>query len=139
MLKQSLTDEMRFAKKDMDEAKSNMAAAQEAKSVAEGDLAATSKDLAADHNTKRELHRDCMATAQEFEAGAKSRGEELGALAKAKKVIQETTGGAAGQTYLNQVSFVQMASRAKLQSGADLSRFEAVRYVRDLANKHHSP
>merc|ERR1719326_1988171 len=123
MLKQSLTDEMRFASKDMDEAKTNLAASQETKSVAEGDLSSTSADLSGDRKAKEELHHDCMSAAQEFEAGVKSRGEELAALAQAKKVIQETTGGAAGQTYLNQMSFVQLASRAKLQSGADLSRF----------------
>jgi len=137
MLKQSLTDEMKFAQKDMDEAKSGLAESQESKSVAEGDLAATSEDLAGDRKAKEELHHDCMSAAQEFEAGVKSRGEELGALAKAKKVIQETTGGAAGQTYLNQMSFVQL--RAKLHSGSDLKKFEAVRFVRDLAHKHRSP
>jgi len=135
MLKQSISDETKFAKKDMTEAKSNLAAAQESKSVAEGDLASTSKDLAGDRAAKEELHHDCMAAAQEFEAGVKSRGEELGALAQAKKVIQESTGGAAGQSY----SFVQMASRAKLSSRVDLAKFEAVRFVRDLGKKHHSP
>jgi hypothetical protein len=134
MLKQSLSDEMKYAKKDMDEAKSNMAANQETKSVAEGDLEATSKDLAGDKAAKEELHQDCMNAAQEFEAGVKGRGEELAALAQAKKVIQEATGGAA----LNQLSFVQVASRSKMQSGSDLRRFEAVRFIRDLAGKQHS-
>merc|ERR1719506_2045125 len=118
----------------MDEAKTNLAEDQEAKSVAEGDLAATSKDLAADKKAKEELHHECMSGAQEFEAGVKSRGEELGALAQAKKVIQETTSGATGQSY----SFMQVASRAKLSSRADLAKFEAVRFVRDLGVKHHS-
>jgi len=135
MLKQSLTDEMKFAKKDMDEAKSSLAAGQESKSVAEGDLATTSKDLAGDRAAKEELHHGCMTAAQEFEAGVKSRGDELTALATAKKVIQEATalvqeGGA------NELSFVQLG--AKLRSGADLRKFEAVRFVRDLANHHHS-
>jgi len=134
MLKQSLSDEVKFASKDMSEAKSNLAGSQETKSVAEGDLSATSKDLSGDHEAKEELHRGCMTAAQEFETGVKSRGEELGALAQAKKVIEEATGGAS----LSQVSFVQLSSRAKLHSGADLAKFEAVRYVRDLANRHHS-
>jgi predicted nucleic acid-binding Zn-ribbon protein len=138
MLKQSLTDEIKFANKDMTEAKSSLAESQEAKSVAEGDLATTSKDLDGDRNAKEELHQACMTAAQEFEAGVKSRGEELGALAQAKKVIQESTGGAGGQTYLNQVSFVQVGSMAKLRSGSDLAKFEAVRFVRDLAKKHQS-
>merc|ERR1712100_850147 len=47
MLKQSLSDEVKFANKDMDQAKKNLAANQETKATSEGDLAATSKDLEA--------------------------------------------------------------------------------------------
>merc|ERR1719160_171564 len=132
MLKQSLTDEIRFANKDMDKAKKNLAASQEGKANAEGDLKATSKDLAEDISSKSTLHQDCMSAAEEFELTTKSRGEELNALATAKKVIQESTGGAAGQTYFNQMSFLQ------LSSGADLAKVEAVRAVRDLARKTKS-
>merc|ERR1719161_784122 len=132
MLKQSLTDEIKFANKDMDKAKKDMAASQEKKAGAEGDLAVTTKDLEEDIKTKSTLHQDCMASAEEFELTTKSRGEELNALATAKKVIQESTGGAAGQTYLNQMSFLQ------LSSGADLAKVEAVRAVRDLARKTKS-
>jgi len=138
MLKQSLEDEMKYAEKDMAEAKATQAASTEAKSVAEGELEATSKDLAADVAAKEELHHDCMSAATEFEAAVTSRGEELGALAKAKKVIEEATGGAESQTYLNQVNFLQMRARSQLRSKADLAKFEAVRLVRSLANKHHS-
>merc|ERR1719378_1879680 len=123
---------MSFANKDMDKAKKGLAASQESKASAEGDLEATSKDVADDEATKRTLHRDCMTAAEEFELATKSRGEELKALAEAKKVIKETTGGAAGQTYgLNQVAFLQTG----LNSAADLAKFEAVRFVRDLARK----
>merc|ERR1719446_1832614 len=52
MLKQSLTDEIEFANKDMDKAKKDLAASQEAKAAAEGDLDTTSKDLADDLATK---------------------------------------------------------------------------------------
>jgi len=131
MLKQSLTDEITFANKDMDKAKKNLAASQENKAVATGDLDTTSKDLADDVATKGTLHQDCMTAAEEFELATKSRGEELGALATAKKVIVEATGGAASQSY----SFVQV----QLSSSADLSKAEAVRFIRDLARKSKSP
>merc|ERR1719502_89793 len=75
-----------------------------------------------------------MKGAEDFEAEAKSRGEELKALATAKKVIKEATGGAADLSY----SFLQL-SRSRLSSRADLANFEAVRVVRDLANKEKSP
>jgi chromosome segregation ATPase len=134
MLKQSLVDEIKFANKDMDKAKKGLAESQEKKAGAEGDLEVTSKDLAEDVKTKSTLHQDCMNAAEEFELATKSRGEELTALATAKKVIKEATGGAADQSYgLNQVSFLQVAS------GADLAKVEAVRFVRDLARKTKAP
>merc|ERR1719199_926727 len=92
MLKQSLTDEIKFANQDMDKAKKGLAESQEGKAVAEGDLDVTSKDLAEDIQTKATLHQDCMSAAEEFELSTKSRGEELKALATAKKIISETTG-----------------------------------------------
>merc|ERR1719409_1223384 len=133
MLKQSLDDEIKFAEKDMDKAKKNLAASQEGKATAEGDLDTTSKDLAEDVATKATLHQECMNSAEEFELATKSRGEELHALATAKKVIKEATGGAAGQSY----SFLQV-ERAQVNSRADLAKFEAVRFVKDLARKTKS-
>merc|ERR1719373_1034759 len=117
MAAQSLEDEIKFAKKDMDEAKKSIASSQEKKSTAEGDLETTSKELAADIESKSTLHHDCMTKAADFEAETKSRGEELTALATAKKVIEEATS-------LAQVSLVQLR-RFKLSSGADLANFEA--------------
>jgi uncharacterized coiled-coil DUF342 family protein len=134
MLKQSLTDEIKFANKDMDKAKKGLAESQEKKAGAEGDLAVTSKDLDEDIKTKSTLHQDCMNGAEEFELSTKSRGEELNALATAKKIIKESTGGAAGQSYgLNQMSFLQVTS------SADLANAEAVRFVRDLSRKSKAP
>lgn len=85
-----------------------------------------------------------MTKAQDFETETKSRNEELNALAEAKKVILEATGGAGGAeeiTYsldqVGAVSFFQVA-RQRLNSGADLANFEALRFVRDLARKQHS-
>merc|ERR1719199_2458285 len=118
----------------MAKAKKSLAGSGEAKANAEGDLEVTSKDLAEDVKTLATLHQDCMKAAEDFEAETKSRGEELKALAEAKKVIADSTGGAADLSY----SFLQM-SRSTLSSGADLANYEAVRYVRDLAQKHNSP
>merc|ERR1719409_2133128 len=130
MLAQSLKDEIKYANKDLDKAKKSLASSAEAQATAEGDLDVTSKDLAEDIKDLATLHQDCMTGAEDFEAETKSRGEELKALATAKKVITETTSGAAGQSY----SFVQVS----MSSGQDLANFEAVRLVRDLAQKHKS-
>jgi|Transcript_13907 DNA repair exonuclease SbcCD ATPase subunit len=132
MLVQSLKDEIKYGTKDMDKAKKDLAASGEAKATAEGDLDVTSKDLAEDVKTLATLHSDCMKAAEDFEAETKSRGEELKALATAKKVIMETTSGAADLSY----SLLQVS---RLSSAADLANFEAVRFVRDLAQKQKSP
>merc|ERR1719497_49261 len=133
MLKQSLEDEIANANKDMDDAKKSLSASGEAKATAQGDLTVTSKALATDTATLDDLHKDCLTKAQDFEAETKSRTEELKALAEAKKILKETTGGAEAQTYgLNQESFLQITSKASL------AQFEAVRFVRDLARKENS-
>jgi len=74
-----------------------------------------------------------MTRAQDFEAETKSRGEELKTLAEAKKLLQESSSAS-----LEQTSFLQI-SRMSLGSSEDLANFEAVRFVRDLARKQHSP
>lgn len=130
MLKQSLDDEIAYAGKELDEAKKGIAESTEKKATAEGNLDVTSKELAEDVKAKGSLHQDCMSKASEFEAETKSRGEELKALAMAKSIMEESSGGAA----LSQMSFVQVS----LSSGHVLHKFEAVRLVRDLARKQNS-
>eukprot|EP00448_Togula_jolla_P013942 CAMPEP_0170579020 /NCGR_PEP_ID=MMETSP0224-20130122/5765_1 /TAXON_ID=285029 /ORGANISM="Togula jolla, Strain CCCM 725" /LENGTH=716 /DNA_ID=CAMNT_0010902025 /DNA_START=46 /DNA_END=2192 /DNA_ORIENTATION=+ len=133
MLKQSLSDQIKFDTKDMAEAKKGLEEATGKKASAEGELAETSKALAEDKTAKADLEQDCMTKAQDFEAAKKSRAEELAALAEAKRIISESTGGSEALTYgLNQLSFVQLSSRV------DLANFEAVRFVRDLARKQNS-
>jgi len=139
MLKQSLTDEIEFASKDLTEAKKGVAGCAEKKSTAEGDLTVTSKDLAADIAAKGDLHQECMTKSEDFEAATKSRAEEVKALAEAKKVIAEQTGGAEDVSYgLNQVSLLQVR-RYRLSSGTDLAHLEVVHFVRDLARKQRDP
>jgi len=138
LLKQSIEDELKYANKELDEAKSGIAEAGEKKSKAEGELEVTSKGLAEDIRALGDLHHECMTKAEDFEAETKSRGEELAAIAKAKEVIKENVGGAESLSYgLNQVSLVQV-SRSGITSKVALSRYEAARMVRDLAKKHHS-
>jgi len=137
MLQQSIEDEIKFGNKDMGEAKKGLAGSGEAKATAEGELESTSKDLAADTEAKGELHQACMTKAEDFEAETKSRAEELKAIAEAKKVIQEMTGGAESVEY-GSASFLQVAARSQLSSFTDLKSFEVVHMVRDLARKEGS-
>merc|ERR1719210_3046683 len=52
MLKQSLEDEISYGQKELDEAKRGIAESSEKKATADGDLAATSKNLAEDEQAK---------------------------------------------------------------------------------------
>lgn len=134
LLKQSLEDEMEFANHDLAEAKKAIAARTEKKAKAEGDLAATSKDLASDEAELAELHDNCMNQAEDFEAETKSRAEELKALAQAKKVITEAMSDLQTSEEPNQPSLVQLSQHRRQQQ----MKFEVVRFVRDLATKQNS-
>jgi len=95
--------------------------------------------LKADVAALEDLKTDCAAKKEEYEAATASRAEELKAIKEATEVIASTTSGADKVTYgLNQVSLMQL-DRIRLSSGSDLARLEAVRFVRDLAKKQHSP
>jgi len=127
MKKGALGDEIKFAAKDLEESKKSKAANEEKKASATGELTAAAKDLAQDQKTLSELHADCMSKASAFEEETATRGEELKALATAKKIIKEATGAA-----LDQVSFLQVAQ------GSSAQAVEAVQQVRSLANQEKS-
>merc|ERR1719412_2104959 len=130
-LKQSLEDKIKYETKELDEAKTGIAASNEKKATAEGDLETTTKNLNEDINALSELHHECLTKAQDYEAETKSRGEELTAIATAKKTIQETTSGAADLSYgFGQVSFLQRSQSGGLQ---------VVRFFRELAEQKHFP
>jgi len=132
MLKQSLTDQIEADSADMSKEKSLKAATEETKAVAEGDLAETVKGLAEDKKALATASSTCMTVAADHEATVKSRNEELTAIATAKKILNETSGGAVGQSY----SFVQISS--SISTRADLANVEVVRLVKKLAKEHHS-
>lgn len=134
MKKQSLEDSMKFSAKDMDDAKSGLAACEEQKATAEGDLSATTKDSGSDVTSLEELHHDCMAKAQDFEEEVSSRAEELKALAAAKKIVQESSGGASDQSYGDDDSFLQV--KMTMETSAQGS--QALKLVRHLAHDQHS-
>lgn len=133
MLKQSLQDEIKFATKSKDDATKSLFKAGETKAIASGDLQVTNKDLAEDKTSMSETHHECMTKATEFEAEVLERGEELKALALAKKAVVESMSGAE--------SFLQTDSdsRSRVTSRFSLANFEAVRFVRDLAKKTNAP
>merc|ERR1719375_1416130 len=136
MLKQSLDDQMAADTKDMNEEKANKAASEEAKAVAVGDLSETTKFLANSEEVLETTGTTCMTVASDHEATMKSREEELTAIAQAKKLLTENTGGASEQTY----SFLQTieGTGSALHTRADLANAEIVSLVKKLARDQHS-
>merc|ERR1719161_1634936 len=135
MLKQSLTDSIAAATHEKKEAKSDMAEAEETKAVAEGDLVVTEKDLADAVAALDSIHADCMEKASDHQITVQGRKDELAALGKAKKILQEMTSGAVSQSY----SFLQTMMTTRMRTGADLANAEVVNLVKKLARDQHSP
>jgi len=129
LIKQELQNEIKYSNADLDEAKKGISGANERRATAKGELDVTKKNVAEDKKARGILHQDCMSKAAAFEAETKSRGEELSALAAAKKMIQEATSSASAAA-----SFVQVASKSTSRA----ARFEVVRLVRDLGAAQHS-
>merc|ERR1719379_1047136 len=139
LLKDSLKQEIYGKNLELESQKKRKAEDSETKATAEGDLAVTTEDLENDIKALEELHTECMTHANDFEVATKDRGEELKALATAKKIIVEATAGAQSVSYgLDQLSFAQLRTSVRLSSRSDLVSFEVVRHVQDLARKQHS-
>merc|ERR1719428_1132033 len=130
MLKLAITDALTANNKELDENKAAKAEASETLAAAEGELAATNKVLAEGQAGLELVHADCMEKASDHEITVKGRAEELAALAKAKKIIQQMTAGAVKQSY----SFLQTG----LTTSADLANMEVVNLVKKLAREQHS-
>jgi len=130
MLKLSITDAIAANKKDLDGTQADKFEAEETIAASEGELAITNKALAEADTGLDLVHTDCMEKASDHEITVKGRAEELAALAKAKKIIQQMTAGAVSQTY----SFLQTS----LTTRADLANMEVVNLVKKLAREQHS-
>lgn len=133
LLKLELTDAINFANKELDAAKKAKAEAAETKSVAEGDMAVVQKELSVQIAELNGVHHDCMTKAEEFELEMQDRGAELKALAEAKKIIIEATGGSMVQAYAGaETSFLQIGSSNHNVLDANQN---AIHVVKNLAYK----
>jgi len=128
MLKSSLEGQIGADSKDLDDEKSGKAAAEEEKAAAEGDLTGTVKELANGQSDLATSNMNCMTGAADHEATLAARAEELAVIAKAKKILEETSGGGVAQSY----SFVQ------IKTGTDLTNTEVITTIKQLAQEQHS-
>merc|ERR1719321_1948477 len=75
-------------KKRMSEATTEKSGLEEAKSSAEEELAATKKTLSEDEKYLQEMTQSCSMKAKEWATRQKDAAGELGAIAKAKEVLE---------------------------------------------------
>lgn len=134
MLKSSLEEQIKADTKDMKEEKTAKAEAEESIAEAKGDLEVTNKELENSQQTLKTSRSSCMKTGADHEMTVTAREQELKVLAKAKKILIETTSGAVKQTY----SLLQMSTVSKRQKLAESAKDEVVVLVKRLARLHHS-
>mmetsp|Transcript_36499 Transcript_36499/g.68269 ORF Transcript_36499/g.68269 Transcript_36499/m.68269 type:complete len:817 (+) Transcript_36499:70-2520(+) len=137
LLVQSFKYEIKVAKEDMSKTKVTMHKSKETFSISKGDLSVTKKDLATTMAMLQELEHDCAMTAKEYEEEMKSRAEELAAVRKATQIIKEATSFVTKGSSVA-MSFMQTV-QARTASSSRSANVRAVRLVRDLARKQHSP
>ena len=133
LLKQSLDDEVAYNTKELNEEKAFKSDTEEAKATATADLSTTTKLLKDTETARAATQADCMKLATDHDASTAGRTAELNTIAAAKKALMETSSGAVEQTY----SFIQKVS-SHLRTSADLKGAEVARFVKRLANDHHS-
>jgi hypothetical protein len=141
LLKLSLEDMMKAANKELSASKKQKAIASETQSTAEGDVERSKKEISADTKKLKDLQRECMTKAEEFQSAQTERSGELEALATAKKILKEKTGGAAKRAYdllEESPGFVQLATRHSRSDEVvgllqELSRTVQVRELSELA------
>merc|ERR1719498_2268754 len=119
---------MKFGTKELDETKAAKAAAEEAKATGESELAVAEKALAEGTKHLNDLQNECMTAATEYGESQHSREEELTALATAKKILEEKTGGATEREY----SFIQLKSTTKAGTKAAIRAKQVKDRVLDL-------
>merc|ERR1719420_611859 len=134
MVKQGLEDEIAADKKDLSNAKTAKADAEETKGTASGALAETVDSLKKLNEYYETISTDCMMTATNVELSKKSRAEELAVIAEAKQIVQDSVEGAVAKVY----SFLQVQVSSKVESRMYLANLEVVTAVKKLARDHHS-
>jgi len=126
MLQGALAQEADADSAELEENKAERSAASESKASAEGDLEVATKELAEGKEKLAAVQASCLKVAADQEITVAAEKEELNVLAKAKKILVESTSGAA--------SFLQVSA----SSATQLLGSKVVKAVRQLARQHNS-
>jgi chromosome segregation ATPase len=133
MLKASLDAEMAYNAKEKTETEQFKSDTEGQKATDTADLAATGKLLKDTQGSLSTSQDDCMKTAADHDNSVANRNQEIKTIASAKKVLMETTSGAAQETY----SFIQRSS-SNTKSRAQQKGEEVAGFIRRLSQKQHS-
>merc|ERR1719324_1101815 len=138
VLEQGLNGEIEHGKEKLSAATKAKAAAEEAQSNAEGDLAETTKTKAADEEYSTNLKTECEETATSWADRQKSAKEEMAAIEKAKEIL------VSGVTAFSQVSMKNRRASDLRADGlddreeADEVRARLAQKFKSLGKKFHS-
>lgn len=137
MLEQGLNNEIAHSQEKLSTAKSTKAGAEEALGTAQGDLAETEKNKAADEEYSTTLKTECEETAREWADRQASAKEEVAAIEKAKDIL------VSGVTAFSQVksSTVRASSMARDDDDSadkDEVRAKLSQTFQNLGRKYHS-
>eukprot|EP00930_Biecheleria_cincta_P025428 TRINITY_DN1810_c0_g1_i2.p1 TRINITY_DN1810_c0_g1~~TRINITY_DN1810_c0_g1_i2.p1 ORF type:complete len:678 (+),score=219.80 TRINITY_DN1810_c0_g1_i2:48-2081(+) len=130
LLRQSLQDEVKFAKEEAKKLQANQAEESANKASSEKDLQETATSLSGDSKELEDFTAECRRKSEDYELEKEDRAEELKALGAAKDALGKTS-GAAVKTY----SFLQQ----QVQSNA--GRYpgkKVVELLREAARKSDS-
>ena len=94
-----MEDETKFNAQDLETSNSALTETRVYSTTDTADLKMTKDALAEDTAALEDTKQDCWVKAAEFEAATNSLSEELEALAKARAVISEKTGGTESFSY----------------------------------------
>merc|ERR1719387_2444147 len=139
MLKAGLEDEIAHAKEKLSTATKLKASATEAMAEANAEVVETQKTKASDEEYVTTLKQECQARAVEFEETMKSGKDEIGAIEKAKTILEE------GVTAFVQISSKTHRLSAKFSSDDEdesdeiaAAREQVVSIFKGIAQKRHS-
>jgi len=127
-LKGSIDDQVANDNSNMENQKKAMAAAQEGKAAAEGDLEVTVADIKSSSDALATTQKDCMTVATDHEAAVRAMNDELKVLASAVKIISEATGA------LVQTSLIQTNTGIAVQNVES----KVAKFVRKIAKEQNS-
>jgi len=130
LLRQSLDDQIKFAKKEVARLKSVQADESTSKASGEKELKETTTDLAEDSKELADFTVECRRKKEDYTLEGEERVDELSALASAKEALKNTS-GAAAQTY----SLVQQGGHS---SDSRFPGNKVVQVLREAARKSDS-